>query len=62
MTRARISVTIGIKLLCISHAGPELSPGVFYLQIPGLGEGPEAAVVGFLDVVGKTAARQLFAR
>jgi hypothetical protein len=29
------------------------------LQIPGFGEGPEAAVVGFLDVVGETAGRQL---
>jgi hypothetical protein len=26
------------------------------LQIPGLGEGLEAAVIGFLDIVGETAA------
>jgi hypothetical protein len=30
------------------------------LQVPGLGEGPEAAVVGFLHIVGETAGRQLF--
>ena len=30
------------------------------LQSPGLGEGLEAAVVGFLDVVRETAGRQLF--
>jgi len=29
------------------------------LQFPCLGEGPEAAVVGSLDIVGETAARQL---
>jgi len=29
------------------------------LQSPGLGEGPETAVVGFLDVVGEAAAGEL---
>lgn len=33
---------------------------VQFLQAPGLGEGPEAAVVGLLDIIGETAGRQLF--
>jgi len=32
------------------------------LQPPGLGEGAEAAVEGFLDVVGEAAAGQLLRR
>ena len=34
--------------------------GISDLQPPCLGEGPEAAVESFLDVVGETAAGQLF--
>jgi len=33
--------------------------GLFYLQSPGLGEGRETAVVGFFNIVRKTASGQL---
>lgn len=33
--------------------------GFKHSQSPGLGEGAEAAVIGFLDIIGKTAAGQL---